>query len=212
MVVMVLIRRNSKRGGGVVDYFEVLGVSVDASDAEIASAYKRLAKQFHPDQHPEAGPAEKVAWGSMMARINEAWSVLGDSAKRATYLQQRKATESTPQEEPQRPPRRGECDLCGCGPAVPFKYQHQVAYLFAARMYTVEFEMCSSCSIALGRSAQNRTLLTGWWGVISILRNIGVVFNNAQALQAALKMPQPWRSENVVAPLSAPLEIGRAHV
>lgn len=48
--------------------YDVLGVSPDAADEEIARAYKRLAKRYHPDLHPgDAGAAER------MGRINRAY-------------------------------------------------------------------------------------------------------------------------------------------
>lgn len=63
------------------DYYEVLGVDKNASDAEIKSAYRKLAKKYHPDVNKEEGAAEKFK------EIGEAYSVLGDEQKRKTYDQ-----------------------------------------------------------------------------------------------------------------------------
>ena len=62
------------------DYYEVLGLSKGASDDEIKKAYRKLAKQYHPDLHP--GDAEAEAH---FKEVNEAYSVLSDSDKKAKY-------------------------------------------------------------------------------------------------------------------------------
>ncbi|HHH40567.1 MAG TPA: molecular chaperone DnaJ [Chloroflexi bacterium] len=61
------------------DYYEVLGVSRTASQEEIKKAYRRLARQYHPDvnKSPDAEARFK--------EINEAYEVLGDPEKRAAY-------------------------------------------------------------------------------------------------------------------------------
>ena len=64
------------------DYYSVLGVEKNASDDEIKSAYRRLAKKYHPDlnkDNPQA--AEKFK------EVNEAYEVLGDKQKRSNYDQ-----------------------------------------------------------------------------------------------------------------------------
>jgi molecular chaperone DnaJ len=61
------------------DYYEVLGLSRDASKDDIKGAYRRLAKQYHPDVNRDKGAEEKFK------EVNEAYSVLSDDEKRAAY-------------------------------------------------------------------------------------------------------------------------------
>ena len=61
------------------NYYDILGVSKDASAEEIKKAYLKLAKKYHPDTSKEDNAEE------MMAKINEAYDVLSDERKRAKY-------------------------------------------------------------------------------------------------------------------------------
>jgi molecular chaperone DnaJ len=65
---------------GEVDYYETLGVSRDATLEEIKRAYRRLARQYHPDVNPGDKQAEEK-----FKAINEAYEVLSDPEKRRAY-------------------------------------------------------------------------------------------------------------------------------
>lgn len=64
------------------DYYEILGVSKDATEQEIKKAYRTLAKKYHPDRNPDDSSAQEK-----FKEINEAYEVLGDKEKRKKYDQ-----------------------------------------------------------------------------------------------------------------------------
>ena len=62
-----------------LDPYAVLGIPRDASAQEVQRAYRRLAKRYHPDLHPDAQTSQQ------MRRVNEAWEILSSPARRARY-------------------------------------------------------------------------------------------------------------------------------
>src|ERR1019366_7790793 len=62
------------------DYYEVLGVSREASDQELKSAYRKQALKYHPDRNPGDHTAEEK-----FKTASEAYQVLSDADKRAAY-------------------------------------------------------------------------------------------------------------------------------
>lgn len=79
------------------DYYETLGIEPNAGEAEIKSAYRRLARKYHPDVSKEAGAEDKFK------AVNEAYEALRDPQKRTAYDQLR-ARGYRPGDDVQAPP------------------------------------------------------------------------------------------------------------
>ena len=62
------------------DYYDVLGVAADATQKEVTKAYRKLARELHPDQNPGDDAAEE-----RFKEVSAAYDVLGDEAKRKEY-------------------------------------------------------------------------------------------------------------------------------
>jgi molecular chaperone DnaJ len=66
------------------DYYEVLGVNRNASEAELKKAYRRLAMKYHPDR---AASTDRAGAEHKFKEAKEAYEILTDSRKRAAYDQ-----------------------------------------------------------------------------------------------------------------------------
>ena len=67
------------------DYYEVLGVSKQADQTEIKTAYRTLAKKYHPDKYRNRSPEELKEAEEKFKEASEAFEVLSNDEKRARY-------------------------------------------------------------------------------------------------------------------------------
>lgn len=194
----------------VPNFYETLGVAPGASADEVKHAYRRRARMLHPDRHANS-PEEVVREANAsMAKLNEAWKVLGDSDRRADYDRLLAAAGGAESPAPlYRDPTEHECQLCGSTPAVPARFRSETGKIIWRTRRWLDGWFCRDCGLAVFREMTNRTLITGWWGVLSFFVNWLTLARNvfARAKVARLSPPQS-RDPLVVTPLSGPLSPG----
>ena len=127
-----------------VTHHDTLGVPSDASRAEIAAAYRRLAKQVHPDAHPSASLEDRRARESAMARLNLAYSAARGAAARLAVVRE----PEEPVRFPPTPP--GACDVCGASPVDTYVVKLRSAWMASALHNAPELELCDACARTLG--------------------------------------------------------------
>ena len=81
IITLFIIPILSKKSNDENDYYKILGVTKEATDAEIKKAYRKLALKWHPDKNPN----NRAEAEEKFKKINEAYSVLSDKDKRRQY-------------------------------------------------------------------------------------------------------------------------------
>jgi len=151
-------------------YYKILNVSPSASDDEIKTAYRNLAKRLHPDLNPG------VDTTAIFQKVNEAYSVLSDPIQRAKYSKRVDRNQSQPnnsghqkeytnQKESVLEPYR--CSVCNCvsHKLRHVKYNQVISFIFASNTTTIWGVFCEPCAAARIRKA---SLITGAFGWMSV--------------------------------------------
>ena len=184
-----------------MDAHDTLGVAPDATAEQLSKAYRRLARRLHPDAHPWCSPQERARYEAAMALVNDAYRQLLSPPEARGGASARRSCAG-------RKPGAGECRMCGHAPAEPLTFTYLEGLLFSRRSVALSSTLCRDCGRAVGRSHQDRTLRTGWWGPTLFATNLGVVFNNARNLRRARRIDEPARVPDVTARLRRPMPTG----
>lgn len=86
------------------------------------------------------------------------------------------------------------CDVCGGQPAINCVFREQVGFVVARNLKTVHRSLCKYCAQSVGRRFQTKTVLTGWWGLLSAITNTWYVIENAIHLARAARLSAPVRA------------------
>jgi hypothetical protein len=199
--------------------YEVLGLEPTATDQEIREMYLRLARQLHPDQHPDASPEEREYWEDAMRQLNDAHDSLRDpsvtaAARMAAARPAATRVASRPwrpawEPPPRRAPDEDECSRCGWSEATEVVFRQQAAWFIHSGIDVYgPASLCRDCGRGIGRSYQNRTLWTGWWGLRSFGRNAKMVWQNAQNLRVVGELELVGRDPAVETLVRRPMAPG----
>lgn len=83
------------------------------------------------------------------------------------------------------------CEICGRMPAAVFTFRRGVGLVVFRRYIARSGVFCREHALGIGHHFQTKTLLEGWWGMISLFANVYYVARNLQALAAAKRLPSP---------------------
>ena len=189
-------------------YYEVIGVTMAATQDEIKAKYRALALEHHPDRniHGDKAQSERV-----MSAITEAYDVLSNPDLRARYDETLRPPATAPQQEERlRPPPPDACMICGHGPVAVVTLRSETGMLLARRRSRIGGPLCRHCGIAMFRTVQNKTLITGWWGFISFFANIGSILANIGAYLELRSLTEPDPIDhNYATPARFPIHPGK---
>jgi hypothetical protein len=156
------------------NYYRIVGVSPSASAEEVKRAYRRLAKELHPDRHPN----DPAATAKFQA-LNEAHAVLSDPEARARY----DAASIAPVTPDTQRQAIGPvtCSSCGAVSAQPryIIFWYVISLIFLTSRRTMQGVFCPSCASKKAAQASAMTWLLGWWGFPwGPFWTIGAVYRN----------------------------------
>jgi hypothetical protein len=106
-------------------------------------------------------------------------------------------------------PGPGECELCGCSPAVGVAFRSVRGLAVVHRFVTVRGRLCRDCGLAHGRERMARTLVGGWWSIGGFLATPVLLVLNLRRLRRVELLAAPRPNSGVASYLDAPLSPGR---
>ena len=191
--------------------YDVLGVAPTATPDEVEAAHQRLALMYDPGAYEMAPRDVRVEFEQRMKQINEAYEELRTNAAAhqsaasqvpsADYSKHQEAASYT----------GPYCVLCGSAPVVPVELKQGIGLLFWRRVKTFAGTVCRDCGTAMYRTVQNRTLWTGWWGVISFFDNFVLILSNLGAYLSIRRLASPSPTpKSHITPLQRPASRGRS--
>jgi len=141
------------------DHYTVLGVDRDASERAIQSAYRKLARRWHPDVNNDSDAAARFA------DVSQAYAVVGNRERRETYNRSMRSSGAEPQQPVVTQPIR--CTECGDITAQPriLMFRSTIGVLIWNRIQRIEGVYCSRCARRSGVKASLVTAIAGWWAV-----------------------------------------------
>jgi hypothetical protein len=182
------------------DYYKILEVEPTATPEQIEAQYLFLTHAWHPDKFPSAELKAKAE--EKIGEVNEAYRVLSDLPRRAIYdaalYFSIAPASSTPQSysgSAQKHPQgisRGRCENCGIPAETRYvEFYENVGLLVIRKQRSAKGNLCKPCIDFYFWKLTGRTMLLGWWGVISFIVTPFILLNNLLRFMFTLSMQKP---------------------
>jgi hypothetical protein len=97
-----------------------------------------------------------------------------------------------------------KCQVCEGSPAIPIRFLSHQGMILLYRQIRYRGTFCRDCGLSVFRTVMNRTLLVGWWGIISFFLNIYAIIVDLVGWARLRRLPEPIRTSG-----KAPLDRGR---
>jgi hypothetical protein len=151
--------------------YQALGVQSSATAEEIKSAYRKLAKETHPDTSQNTS-------GEKFHRISAAYEILSDPLRRAEY--DRSAYQAPAQEQKTRVVDPICCSRCGQVTAQPryVVFFRVYSFIIVSMRKPVQGIFCAACAKKEGLKSSVITFFTGWWSVPGSIYSIFSILGN----------------------------------
>ena len=160
----------------MLKYYQVLGITKDASQSDIKKAYRSKAMELHPDRNQGKDTTAEFQ------DLQEAYDVLSDEKLRQQYDADSSIPPRRPNndEESYQPFEPIVCSRCSAVSAQPrFKVFYAVyGYVFGAYKKPYQGVFCSKCEIKVGLKASAITIVAGWWSIAGFFWTIQALFEN----------------------------------
>jgi hypothetical protein len=182
------------------DYYKILEVEPIATIEQIKAQYLFLTHAWHPDKFPTADLKAKAE--EKIKEINEAYRVLSDPSKREIHDAALRAGSSpgTPvpsyysplSEEHPHAQSSERCESCGIPAETKYvEFYENVGLIFMRQHRSVKGNLCKACIDYYFWNLTGKTMLLGWWGVISFIISPFILLNNIFRFLLTLGMRKP---------------------